>query len=101
MIDKLLRCIELVCFDNALQIDQRTRTCARNRTSSKQQVYVVQARHPGATIEPECTYFVPRPASHIWCIKHRLAQQSGDGRYTATIPIDIHGTIRSNCELYR
>src|SRR6266567_3863735 len=62
MIDKSLRRIELVCFDNALQIDQRSRTCARNRAPSQQQVYVVQARHPGATIEPKCAHFVPMPA---------------------------------------
>ena len=79
MIDKMLRRIELVRINNALQINKWCRTCTRYRTSSQQQIYVVQARHPGATIEPERAYFVPRPACHIWWIKQRLTHQSGDG----------------------
>src|SRR5258706_8993452 len=65
VIDKALGRVNIVRLDDRLQVNGIAPALAREDAPCQQVIDIIQARHPGTTIQPERTYLVTRPTGHI------------------------------------
>src|SRR5260370_29901134 len=101
VIDKVFGRSNFVRIHYALQVYRRCCTSSPCRAAHEQQVQVVEARHPGAAVEPQGAHLISGPARYIGWVKQRLPHEGGNGRQTGSIALrSEQRAVRADGELH-